>query len=102
VSRPTGKIGPWTPIFRSRLKYGDQATPGMILGVNGPPVEPGAIAVSVSTPAVTAVAGSTASPGAVAVAASVPAATATVSATVTPGAIAVTTSLPDATALGDP
>jgi hypothetical protein len=53
VSRQTGKLGPWEPIFRSKLKYGEQAVPGVLVGED-PPVHgtafPGAINVTVSLP----------------------------------------------------
>lgn len=45
---------PWKPIFPKDLKYGNQLSPGSILGVLNGTASPGAIAVSVSLPAVTA------------------------------------------------
>jgi hypothetical protein len=54
VSRQTGKLGPWEPIFRRKLKYGDQTTPGSVLGSLNGTASPGAINVTVTIPAATA------------------------------------------------
>jgi hypothetical protein len=51
VSRQTGRLSPWEPIFRSKLKYGEQVVPGILLGVLNGTASPGAIAVAVSLPA---------------------------------------------------
>lgn len=47
---------PWEPIFRRKLKYGDQFTPGSIIGSMNGTASPGAIAVSVTLPTPTVIA----------------------------------------------